>query len=143
METYSDVIVTPLKRISVEGGDVLHGLKKSDREFVGFGEAYFSIVKPDVIKGWKRHNTVTLNLIVPMGAIRFVVLKQLSDCDAIFDQVIGGSDYSRVTISPGVWLGFQGVSKNNMLLNIIDQEHDPKEADNEALEKSGFKWLLA
>ena len=33
-----------MKRISAEGGDVLHGIKASSDTFFGFGEAYFSII---------------------------------------------------------------------------------------------------
>ena len=39
------IIVTPLNRINVAGGDVLHALKKTDEGFVDFGEAYFSFIE--------------------------------------------------------------------------------------------------
>ena len=68
-----DVLVSRLKIIQNVQGDVLHGIKKSDFGYFGFGEAYFSTVLPDVIKGWKRHREMILNLIVPIGAIRFVI----------------------------------------------------------------------
>ena len=72
MNTQSKVVFTPLKRIAVDGGDVLHALKASDPEFNGFGEAYFSLIQPNFIKSWRLHKKSTLNLIVPVGAVHFV-----------------------------------------------------------------------
>jgi hypothetical protein len=40
-----NIHVTPLKRITTEGGDVMHALKNSDTGFNGFGEVYFSWVE--------------------------------------------------------------------------------------------------
>ena len=67
-----DILVTPLKRIPTVGGDVMHGLKKSDNGFNGFGEVYFSWVEQRAIKAWKCHQRITLNLLVPLGEVRFV-----------------------------------------------------------------------
>ena len=43
------VILTPLKRFHHPKGDVFHALKSSDKDFVGFGEAYFSSIKKNKI----------------------------------------------------------------------------------------------
>ena len=58
------VLLTPLKVINVLEGDVLHGMKCSDTGYSGFGEAYFSTIEPGMVKAWKRHHKMTLNLIV-------------------------------------------------------------------------------
>ena len=34
----NQIQITPLKRVPVDGGDVLHALKYSESSFVGFGE---------------------------------------------------------------------------------------------------------
>ena len=68
------VILTPLKIIDVEGGDVLHGMKKSDTGYMGFGEAYFSMIKPGVIKAWKRHQKMTLNILVIILRLKTILL---------------------------------------------------------------------
>ena len=67
------IILTSLKHIYNPKGDIFHAMKKSDNGYDGFGEAYFSTVNQNVIKGWKKHTKMTLNLIVPMGEIKFVV----------------------------------------------------------------------
>ena len=70
----NEICVTPLKRVSVAGGDVLHAMKKSDTGYVDFGEAYFSLVEFGAIKAWKRHLQMTLNLVVPIGEVQFVLM---------------------------------------------------------------------
>lgn len=129
--------VTPERRIDNPRGDILHAMKASSPGFAGFGEAYFSMVNPGDVKGWKRHNRMTLNLIVPVGQVRFV-LHDEKDFETI---LLGPSDYGRVTVQPGLWMAFQGAAASpSMLLNIADIEHDPAEADSVALDHFRFDW---
>jgi dTDP-4-dehydrorhamnose 3,5-epimerase len=134
MGTIHDVIVTPLKIITGESGDVMHALKNHESCFQGFGEAYFSTVKQGRIKGWKKHNRMTLNLVVPSGAIRFVLYDdrpQSRTFQAMHELTLSPDNYQRLTVPPGVWMAFQGLSENvNMLLNIANIPHDPEEAEN-------------
>ena len=58
------IILTPLQQITHPKGDIFHAMKVSDDGFIGFGEAYFSTINKDVIKGWKKHTEMTLNLVV-------------------------------------------------------------------------------
>lgn len=122
------ITLTPLKRIPVSGGDVLHALKCSDYGFKGFGEAYFSIIEHRVVKAWKLHREMILNLIVPVGEVRFVFIS--SDFKQRREECIGISNYARLTVPPGIWFGFEGLaSPSSMLLNISDIEHDPNELE--------------
>jgi dTDP-4-dehydrorhamnose 3,5-epimerase len=127
------VLLTPLKRVFHPSGDILHAMKASSPGFNGFGEAYFSTVKQDYIKGWKRHNRLTLNLVVPVGSIRFVICDDRGakkDAPEFFDVAINKDNYSRLTIPPGVWVCFKGLFETNLLMNIIAEEHDMAESDN-------------
>lgn len=140
----SGVIVTPQLRISNPNGDIFRGMKSSDLGYAGFGEAYFSTVHFGSIKGWKRHRSATLNLLVPVGLIRFVIFDDRVDSQAAgqFSQfVIGGENHSRLTICPGLWVAFTGLSPDlNMLLNISSEVHDPNEADNVEIDSILFNW---
>ena len=133
--------LTPLRRIPTPKGDVLHGMKARDPGFAGFGEAYFSVADRGVIKGWKRHRVMTLNLICIQGAIRFVAYEGL-DRPCVLDTVLSpdNSDtFRRLTVPPGVWLAFSGkTSGTNMLVNIASHAHDPAEADT--LPTDAFVW---
>ena len=133
--------LSPLRIIPGEKGDVMHALRSIDEGFTTFGEAYFSSVKKGETKGWKRHRRMTLNLVVPVGCIRF----RLHD-DSPGSPTLGQTDevtlspqnYQRLTVPPGIWLDFEGVSDGlNLLLNIADMPHDPAEVERRDGEKDG------
>jgi dTDP-4-dehydrorhamnose 3,5-epimerase len=136
------VILTLLKNIFHPSGNILHAMKATDPGYKGFGEAYFSTVNYQAIKGWKKHKIMTLNLVVPVGKIRFVIYddRNESPTKGIFEEIVlSPENYQRLTIPPHVWLGFQGLEKElNLLLNIGDITHDPLEAEN--LEINTFKY---
>ena len=136
------VLITKLNVIDTPGGDVLHGMKESSNGYSGFGEAYFSIIESGVIKAWKRHKSMTLNIIVPLGTIKFILFDDREKGDESFQEVIiSRENYCRLTIPPMVWMGFQGLScGDSMLLNIADVEHDPKESDKKSIDKIAFNW---
>ncbi len=138
------VILTPLKQIEQQKGTVLHAMKKTDEGYAGFGEAYFSTVSCGEVKGWKMHTRMTLNLVVPLGEIQFVIVDERPSSSAkgeFLSVTLSVHNYQRLTISPGLWVGFKGRGENqNMLLNLASIEHDPLEAKNLALDCFSFDW---
>ncbi len=132
------VITTELRQITHPKGDILHAFKKSDEGFTGFGEAYFSHVNKGVIKGWKKHNQMVLNLVVPVGCIDFVIYNENSK--DFFEISLSRNNYRRLTVSPGLWVAFKGVDEFNMLLNVASIEHDPEEAMNIGLQDIKYEW---
>jgi dTDP-4-dehydrorhamnose 3,5-epimerase len=139
------VLLTPLKRIHHPKGDVFHGMKKSDAGFFGFGEAYFSTINNADTKPWKKHLEMTLNFVVPMGEIRFVIYDDRENSvtkNCFFDVTLGDNNYERITIPPGVWVAFKGVGPNyNLLLNLANMEHDPNEIERkENLSDIVYLW---
>jgi dTDP-4-dehydrorhamnose 3,5-epimerase len=139
MDTLKGISLTPLKIVPHPKGDILHGLKKSESSFAGFGEAYFSTVKTGEIKGWKKHTQMTLNLVVPVGKIRFVAFSDTEN--RFFDVILGEGNYRRLTVEPNLWLAFQGIGEPlNLLLNLASIEHDPQEAENKDISGILFDW---
>lgn len=138
------VILTPLKKISHPRGDVFHSMKKSDNGYAGFGEAYFSTINDGEVKGWNRHKRMTLNLIVPMGEVTFVIYddrKESRSKGKFFKATISYTNYQRLTVPPGLWMAFKGKSNDiNLVLNIADIEHDPDEIDRLDLEQVDYNW---
>lgn len=130
--------LTPLRIIPGEKGDVLHALKASDEGFSAFGEAYFSSVKKGESKGWKRHRRMTLNLVVPVGKIRFHLHDERPESPSFGmreEVTLSTENYQRLTIPPGVWVAFSGLADGpNLLLNIADLPHDPSESENRDLD---------
>lgn len=127
------VLLTPLRVVDNPKGNIYHGIKASSPGYTGFGEAYFSAVNTGCVKGWKRHNKLTLNIVVPVGGIRFTLFDDRTDSESCGDylNVCLGPDqnYSRLTVPPGIWLAFMGLGKYNLLMNIISKEHNPTESD--------------
>ena len=132
------IILTPLKRIHNSKGDILHAMRISDHGFDGFGEAYFSTVNKNDIKGWKKHTIMTLNLVVPIGAVEFVVYEEATQK---FEAIkLSPSNYKRLTVKPNLWMAFRGCGEYNMLLNLASKEHDPSEAVNIDIEAIKYGW---
>ena len=113
-------------------------MKKSDKGFDGFGEAHFSTINQDDIKGWKKHTQMTLNLIVPIGKIEFVVYDEKSK--EFFNVKLSHDNYQRLTVISGLWMAFKGIGEYNMLLNLASIEHDPSEAVNIDLSEIEYEW---
>ena len=138
------IVLTPLKIIEHPMGDVLHGMKKSEVGFTGFGEAYFSMINNGEIKGWNKHKRMTLNLVVPMGEVTFVIYDDREGSksnDRLFTVGLSPFNYQRLTIPPGLWMAFKGNGKNiNLILNVANMEHNPNEIDRLDLNQIDFNW---
>ena len=132
------VTLTPLKKINNPKGDIYHALKKSDDGFNGFGEAYFSTINQNDIKGWKKHTKMILNLVVPVGEIKFVIYNEFTK--EFFNVTLSQNNYQRLTVNPNLWMAFKGLSPNSMLLNLASIEHDPLESVNKEIKEISYEW---
>jgi dTDP-4-dehydrorhamnose 3,5-epimerase len=133
MSEIQGVEVTPLRRIPDERGAVLHMLRADSPVFERFGEIYFSLVHPGVVKGWHIHREMTLNYAVPVGMVKLVCFDDRPDSPtrgAVQELHIGELNYALVTIPPLVWNGFKGEGTATALVaNCASIPHDPGEID--------------
>jgi dTDP-4-dehydrorhamnose 3,5-epimerase len=139
----ADILVTPLRRIETAGGDVLHAMKQSDAGYAGYGETYFSWVSAGAIKAWKRHTQMVMNVVVPVGQVRFVFrcVNAVTGVDEFRVDEIGENSYARITVPPGIWFGFQGLyAPQSLVLNIANISHDPNEVERLALTDINYDW---
>jgi dTDP-4-dehydrorhamnose 3,5-epimerase len=138
------VFLTPLKQIFHPQGDVFHAMKQSAAGFAGFGEAYCSTINSGEIKAWKKHTEMTLNLVVPVGKIRFVAYddRENSTTNGVFNEFVLSveENYARLTVPPHVWLAFQGIGAENLLLNVANLEHNPNEMVRKTLNEIPYEW---
>jgi dTDP-4-dehydrorhamnose 3,5-epimerase len=120
----------------------MHAMKDNACGFCGFGEAYFSEVSFNSVKEWRRHKSMTLNLIVPIGKIRFVLFDDRESSSVDFQEVVISRDnYCRLTIPPMVWFGFKGLStEKSILLNIANIRHNTAEIDRRSINDVDFNW---
>lgn len=125
------VIVTPMNRICDDRGRIMHIVKSSDDIYNQFGEVYCSTVYPGVVKGWHKHDKMTLNYVVLKGMIKFVLYDDRptsSTYQQIQEICFGENNYLRVTVPPNVWNGFMGLgTEEAMVINFTDIPHDPNE----------------
>ena len=130
---------TELARIETSGGEVMKALTSEEADFKGLGEAYFSRVNADSVRAWKRHSEMTVNVVVPVGHVRFVVAD--GDDFQAFD--LGPEhDYGRLTIEPGTWFGFMGGTDGGLVLNLANIVHRPDEADGKELDEFNYDWKI-
>ena len=121
------VRLTPLATIAGSQGAVMHVMTSAGPGFHGFGEAYFTTVDEGAVKGWKLHEQLVCNLVVPVGAVRFVLYddREGSASRGQFEEaVLSPDDYRRLTIPNGVWFAFQGRAHGlNLVLNLANIAH--------------------
>ena len=127
------VLIHPLRQIPDARGRVMHMLRADDPHFERFGEIYFSVVYPGVVKGWHRHRRMTLNYAVVSGMIKLVLYDDRPDSPTrseVQEIFIGESNYCLVKIPPMVWNGFKGLGATPvMVANCATIPHDPTEIE--------------
>jgi dTDP-4-dehydrorhamnose 3,5-epimerase len=127
------VLVHPLRQIPDERGRIMHMLRVDDPHFEKFGEIYFSVVYPGVVKGWHLHKAMTLNYAVVSGNIKLVLYDDRpasSTRGEIMELFIGDGNYALVKIPPGVWNGFKGIGTVPAIVaNCATLPHDPAEIE--------------
>lgn len=125
------VRITPLRQIPDERGKVMHMLRRDDPHFEQFGEIYFSMVYPGVIKGWHWHSRMTLNYAVVSGTIKLVLYDDRTDSPTrgeVQEIVVGDGNYALVSVPVKVWNGFKGVGTTPAVVaNCATEPHDPEE----------------
>lgn len=139
------VTLHPLRQISVPKGDLWHAFKCTDDGFMGFGEAYFTQIQPNEVKGWKRHNRYTLNLVVAVGAVKFVIHDDRADSPTRgqFQEITLSpkGNYQRLTVAPGLWMAFAGADEQtSMLMDLIPEVHNPSESDRKDLSEIPYNF---
>ena len=127
------VQIKPLKKIPDERGCIMHMLRRDDPLYEEFGEIYFSVVYPQVIKGWHIHNKMTLNYAVISGMIKLILYDDRDESPTkgnLMELFIGEDNYCLVKIPPLIWNGFKGIgSKKSIVANLASIPHDPSEIE--------------
>ena len=72
-KTIEGVKIFNKKVIVDDRGKILHMLRNDDKNFIRFGEIYFSYVYPKKVKAWHIHKKMTLNYCSAYGKIRLVL----------------------------------------------------------------------
>ena len=123
--------IIPLKQIFDERGKVMHMMRNDSDIFTQFGEIYFSVTYPGVVKAWHLHKEMTLNYSVVSGAIKFVFYDERVDSKTkgqIQEIFVSPENYSLIHVPPGIWNGFKCVgNESSILANCSTIPHDQNE----------------
>lgn len=120
-------------------GDIMRILKNKEVKNWNFAEAYFSKIKYNKIKAWKYHLKMSLNLVVPMGRVKFVFYFNKTKNFKVIE--LGEKKYSRISIPPRIWFGFKGLSKkDSLILSLTNLEHNPNEVLRCKKNEIKFNW---
>ncbi len=141
------LIIKNLKQISDDRGKVMHMLRATEDIFDKFGEIYFSVINPGIVKGWIYHKKQTSNYAVVFGKIKLVLFdnREESETKGDIETIeLGPEDnYVLVKIPPGVVHGFKCLSKYPAILaNCATHPHDPEDNFKIDLnsEEIPYKW---
>ena len=137
----SDVVLSNEKIIEIENGNIKHILKNDSHGFAGFGEAYFSEINYGSIKAWKKHQKMTLNLVVPYGKVHFAVFDNRTSKKTYGEYILSSVNYQRLTIPPNLWFGFKGLhKKKSIILNIANILHNDHEVERLNFNEINYDW---
>ena len=138
----SQILTHKLRKFPTDNGEVLQALKSEESGYQGFGEVYFSWINRGSIKAWKMHSKMILNLIVPIGQVKFVFFIENGNDDREFRVIeIGENNYQRLTVPAGIWFGFKGFGKTNSLVcNISNILHSESEVSRKHVDTIVFDW---
>jgi dTDP-4-dehydrorhamnose 3,5-epimerase len=96
------------------------------------------------IKGWKKHLKMTMNIIVPVGEVTFVLIDDRENSNSVnnlFSVTLSPSNYYRLTVPPGIWHAFKGHNHDlNMVLNVANMIHQPDEIIRANIDDIHFEW---
>ena len=138
MDNLKKIKVFELKKFKNAKGNVLRGFRKTDKYPGISAEIYFSWINKKAIKGWKLHKKMTMNLIVPVGTIKFVFY----DNSKFKEIIIGDKNYSRIYVPNNIFFAFQNLStKKSLVVNNASIIHQKKnEIVTKKLNEIDYKW---
>lgn len=119
-------IVFKTKKIANKKGNLQKFVDKKSNSFKGFGEIYFTEIKKNKIKGWKKHKKNYSLLKTILGKVKFTFFYK----DNFYSLTIKQTDNQLLQIPPNLWFSFKGISKKNLLCNVMNEVHSDKEVEN-------------
>lgn len=124
-----DAQFVPLRRIPDERGTILHMLRETDPHFSRFGEVYFTTIYHGIVKGWHRHDGMTLNYACVYGRVKLVLFDDRSDSPtqgSLMEAFLGTDAHLLAVIPPGIWNGIKGLTDPfAVVANCATHPHDP------------------
>ena len=126
-----------LKKINVKKGNVIKFVSINSKNYKGFGEVYFSKIKKNNIKAWKKHKKNYSNLTVILGKVKFLFI---NNRNKIKKTIITSKKNRSILIPPGIFYGFMGLDKQNVICSLINKPHTDNEVVKKKINYFKYKW---
>lgn len=102
-------------------------LRSTDPHFTKFGEMSFSVAFPGVVKAWHKRKTMTANIAVVYGRVKWVLYDDRENSPTkgeIMEIFMGEDNYCLLQVPPGITSGYKtyGVTPS-ILANCTDEIH--------------------
>jgi len=102
----------------------IHRYIEVSKNFPKISEVYFSKIKKNSIKAWKKNKTSNQLLYIFEGSIVLKVFDDRKKKNKIYKYCLGSKlKYSKIFIPKNVWYGFKGLKKNNIIANTLTVSH--------------------
>ena len=106
-------------------GNIKKFITKKSPEFKGFGECYFSEIKKNQTKGWKKNLTTNQMISVVYGKVVFYLIddqnKKIKKYKYMLDD---NKNFKKIIIPPNIWYAFKNLNKDkSILFNFLNIEH--------------------
>ena len=136
-----DVQIKPLKALRDERGFLMEILRSDEEIYEKFGQAYVTVVKPRIIKGWHYHKLQTDHFVGLKGSPKVVLYDARKDSPTfgvINEYVIGFENPLLIKIPTLVYHAFMAVGKEEaMILNIPTLPYNYKNPDEFRIDPFG------
>ena len=119
------VKISKCKLIKNLKGNIIKFINKKDDLFTNFGEIYFSEIKKNKIKGWNYHKRYICLLTVPYGKVKFTIYNPLNKKKKHY--ILSDKNRIIMQIPPKNWFSFTSLLKKSLVVNILNNIHNPLE----------------
>lgn len=114
------------KIIKMDKGDVKKFITKNSKEYKGFGECYFSEIKKNSYKGWKKNISTHQMLTVISGSVIFYLIDERVKNKVKKYKILidSNKNYQKLIIPKNIWYSFKNNSKQkSIIFNFLNIEH--------------------
>jgi dTDP-4-dehydrorhamnose 3,5-epimerase len=125
------LLIKPLVRFTDERGDFREILRKTDKEFPGFGQVSSSVVFEGVAKAWHLHNAQSESMTVAWGIAKFAFSDQRkgSPTKGVVEDFLVDSSVNPLlfTVPPGIAHGYRIIHGPAVIIYLASTIYDPKD----------------
>ncbi|MDC0925555.1 hypothetical protein OAQ41_05180 [Candidatus Pelagibacter sp.] len=110
--------------IKINNKGNIHKYIEISDSFKKISEVYFSKIKKNSIKAWKKNKTSKQFFYVFEGKIILKIFDDRGYKNKIYNFTLSdNSKFSKILIPKNVWYGFKGLEKNNIIANSLTKLH--------------------